>query len=51
MKRPLLNQNDSVIVETLLFGSNGLNDEENAWIKESTIEYIVTTARFITLLL
>ena len=30
MKRSLLNQNDSIIVETLLFGSNGLNDEENA---------------------
>ena len=45
------NQNDSIIVETLLFGSNGLNDEENAWIIESTIEYIITTERFITPLL
>ena len=30
MKRSLLNQNDSIIVETLLFESNGLNNEENA---------------------
>ena len=29
IKRSLLNQNDSVIVETLLFGSTGLNDDEN----------------------
>ena len=29
IKRSLLNQNDSIIVETLLFGSSGLNDEEN----------------------
>ena len=51
IKRSLLNQNDLVIVETLLFGSNGLNDEENAWIIESTTEYIITTKRFITPLL
>ena len=51
IKRSLLNQNDSIIVETLLFGSNGLNDEENACIIESTIEYIITTGRFITTLL
>ena len=51
MKRSLLNQNDSIIAETLLFRSNGLNDEENAWIIESTIEYIITTERFITPLL
>ena len=51
MKRSLLNQNDSIIVETLLFGSNGLNDEENTWIIELTIEYIITTERFITPLL
>ena len=51
MKRSLLNQNDSIIVETLLFGSNGLNDEENTWIMESTIEYIITTERLITPLL
>ena len=42
IKCSLLNQNDSIIAETLLFGSNGLNDKENAWIIESTIEYIVT---------
>ena len=47
----LLNQNDSIIVETLLFGLNALNDEENAWIMESTIEYIITTERFLTPLL
>ena len=51
MKRSLLNQNDLIIVETFLFGSNGLNDEENAWIIESTIEYVLTTERFITTLL
>ena len=38
IKRSLLNQNDSIIVETLLFGSTGLNDEENACVIESTIE-------------
>ena len=43
IKHSLLNQNDSVIVETLLFGSNGLNEEENAYIIESTIEYIIAT--------
>ena len=48
MKRSLLNQNDLTIVETLLFGSNGLNNEENAWIIESTIEYIISTEKFIT---
>ena len=37
--RSLLNQNDSIIVETLLFGSNGLNGEKNAWTIELTIEY------------
>ena len=51
IKRSLLNQNDSIIVETLLFGSTSLNDEENAFILESTIEYIITTERFITPLL
>ena len=51
IKRSLLNQNDSIIVETLLFASTGLNDEENACIIESTIEYITTTERFITPLL
>ena len=44
----LLYQNDSIIVETLFFGSDGLNDEENARIIESTIKYIRTTERFIT---
>ena len=51
IKRSLLNQNDSIIVETLLFRSNGLNNEENVWIIESTIGYIITTKRFITPLL
>ena len=48
IKRSLLNQNDSIIVETLLFGSNGLNDEENTCIIEPTIEYITTTERLLT---
>ena len=39
IKRSLLNQNDSIIVETLLFASNGLSDEENTLIIESRIEY------------
>ena len=51
IKGSLLNENDSMIVETLLFGSNSLNDEENAFITESAIEYIITTERFITPLL
>ena len=51
IKSSLLNQNDSMIVETLLFGSNSLNDKESAFITESTIEYITTTERFITPLL
>ena len=51
MKRSLLNQNDSIRIETLLFGTNGLDDDENAWIIESTIEYIITTERLITPLL
>ena len=48
IKRSLLNQNDSIIVETLLFGSTGLNDEENACITESTT---TNTESFITPLL
>ena len=48
IKRSLLNQNNSIIVETLLFASTGLNDEENACIIESTIEYITTTERLMT---
>ena len=48
IKRSLLNQNDLIIVETLLFVSNCLNDEENPCITESTIEYIITTERLIT---
>ena len=51
MKRSFLNQNDSILAETLLFASNDLSDDENAWIIESTIEFIITTERFITPLL
>ena len=29
IKRSLLNQNDTTTIETLLFGSNGLNGKEN----------------------
>ena len=47
----LLNQNDSVMAETLIFRSTGLNDEENACVIESTVEYIITTERFRTPLL
>ena len=49
IKSSLLNQNDLLIVETLLFGMNDLNDEENARITESKINYIITTERFIAL--
>ena len=45
------NRRVSIIVETLLFGLNGLNDEENAYIIESTTKYIITTERFIKPLL
>ena len=51
IKCSLLNQNDSVIVETLLFKLIGFSDKENAWIIESTIKCIITTERFITPLL
>ena len=47
IKHFLLNQNNSYIVETLLFGWNGLIDEENESVVKSTIKYIVTTERFI----
>ena len=46
-KRSLLNENDAAIVETFLFGLNDLNDKDNVLIIESTIEYIITTERFI----
>ena len=47
IKRSLVNQNDSIIVETRLFRLNYLNVKENAWTIESTIEYIITMERFI----
>ena len=47
IKRSLLNQNDSIIVETFFFVSIGFGDEENTLIIESIIEYIITTERFI----
>ena len=37
IKRSLLNQNNSILVETFLFGSNGLIDGENTWIQQSNI--------------
>ena len=40
IKRSLMNQNHVTIVETFLFGSNGLNGKNNALITESTIESI-----------
>ena len=51
IKRSLLNKNYSIIVKTLLFGSNGLNEEENTLVIKSRIEYIITTERFIARLL
>ena len=50
IKRSLLNQNDSIIVETFLFGSINLIDKENALITETTIKYIITMKSFIALL-
>ena len=50
-QRSLLNQTDSTKAETFLFGSNGLSDEENALIIESTIKWIITMDRFIAPLL
>ena len=47
IKRSLLNQNDSIIVETFFFVSIGFSDEENTLIIETIIEYIITTERFI----
>lgn len=41
IKSSLLDQNDWIIVGILLFRSNGLNDEENALITETTIEYAI----------
>ena len=43
IKRSLLNQNDSIIVKTLLFGLNGLNGKENALIIKLTIKHIIIT--------
>ena len=43
IKHSLLNQNDSIIVKTLLFGLNGLSDKENALIIKLTIKHIITT--------
>ena len=34
-----------------MFGLNHLNDKENILIIESTVEYIITTERFIALML
>ena len=51
VKHSLLNQNDATIVETFLFGSNGLNEKENALVTESRIEYIIAPERFIAPLL
>ena len=44
IKRSLLNQNHSFIVETLLFGSNGLNNEDNELVIESTTFKQITTS-------
>ena len=38
--------NDETITKIFLFGSNGLNEKENALITESTVEYIITTEGF-----
>ena len=46
-----MNQIESITVETFLFGSNGLNEEENELVIESTIERIITTERFAASLL
>ena len=51
IKRFLFNQNYSTIVETFLFEFNGLNNEENALITESTMEFFITMERLIAPLL
>ena len=51
IKCSLLNQNDATVVETFLFGSNSLNDEENTLMTEWSIKCIITTERSIALLL
>ena len=45
IKRSLLTQNDPTIVKIFLFGSNDLNDERNALMAKSSIEYIRTMER------
>ena len=47
INRSLLNKNDSNILKTLPFESNSLNNKENGWIIQSTIEYFITTERLI----
>ena len=42
-----MNENDATILETLLFESNGLDDNKNALTIESIIECITTKERFI----
>ena len=51
VKHSLLNQNDATIVETFLFGSNGLNEKGNTLVIESRSEYIIALERFIAPLL
>ena len=51
VKHSLLNQNDAPIVETFLFGSNGLNEKGNTLVIESRSEYIIALERFIAPLL
>ena len=51
VKRSFLNQKYATVVETFLFGLNGLNDKENLLIIESRIDCIVTSERFIAALL
>lgn len=46
MKRSLLNQTESTMVEIFLFGSNGLNEEDNAVIIQSTMKYIIGMDRY-----
>ena len=42
IKFSFLNQRDSTMAETFLFGSNGLNDEGNTWIIEWRTKYTIT---------
>ena len=42
----LIDQNESSVCYTLLFGKENMNDSENTHIVKATIEFILSTERF-----